>query len=207
MTKLLSSGLAKGVLPSEDRTIKIDKKMEIELVVRSGQGDRSSFRQLYRNYQQRVRWTLYQLCGEPMLDDLVQEAFLRAWKGLPKLRQASYFSTWLYRISWNVANDHRRKNFPLWRSLNQDEQAVNNTLFRAEDTPDLMRLHYQDLVQRGLQTLSLEQRGVIVLHDLEDIPQKEIAQILNIPEGTVKSRLFHARKLLKKYLQQQGVSL
>ena len=68
-----------------------------------------------------------------------------------------------------------------------------------------MQLHYQDLVQRGLRELSLEHRAVLVLHDLEDVPQKEVAQILDIPVGTVKSRLFHARDNLRQFLQQQGV--
>jgi RNA polymerase sigma-70 factor (ECF subfamily) len=70
-----------------------------------------------------------------------------------------------------------------------------------------MLLHYQDLVQRGLAHLSFEHRTVIVLHDLEEIPQKEIAEILNIPLGTVKSRLFHARAALRKFLQSEGVNL
>jgi RNA polymerase sigma-70 factor (ECF subfamily) len=68
-----------------------------------------------------------------------------------------------------------------------------------------MHLHYQDLVQRGLAQISLEHRAVLVLHDLEDVPQKEVAQILGIPVGTVKSRLFHARDAMRQFLQKQGV--
>ena len=74
---------------------------------------------------------------------------------------------------------------------------------RPQDTPDLMQLHYQDLVGRGLQSLSLDHRIVLVLHDLEDIPQKEIAEILKLPLGTVKSRLFYARSQLRKFFQAQ----
>lgn len=73
------------------------------------QGDRHSYQQLYRRYQAQVRSSLYQLCGPSHLDDLVQEVFLRVWKGLPKFRQASQFSTWLYRIVWNVASTKRRQ--------------------------------------------------------------------------------------------------
>ena len=75
---------------------------------------------------------------------------------------------------------------------------------RPQDTPDLMRLHYQDLVQQGLQSLSLEHRAVLVLHDLEDVPQKEVAKILELSIGTVKSRLFYARKQMRKFLKEQG---
>ncbi|AFZ37325.1 RNA polymerase, sigma subunit, ECF family [Stanieria cyanosphaera PCC 7437] len=185
-----------------------------QLVKGCQQGDCHSFRLLYRRYQQRVRSTLYQLCGSEMLEDLVQEVFLRAWKGLPQLRESSYFSTWLYRISWNVASDRRKKLAKHQPQLNQtkskfdsDESNLNLTSSSSQDTPDLMRLHYQDLVQRGLQTLSLEHRAVLILHDLEDLPQQEIAQILNIPKGTVKSRLYYARNALKKFLQQQDICL
>ena len=137
-----------------------------------------------------------------MLDDLVQEVFFRAWKGLPKLRNPKTFSTWLYRICWNVACDQRRA----FAQLREQHQILS----QADPIPnhtDLNAMHYQDLVQQGLQALSFEQRAVIVLHDLEDVPQKEVAHILDIPTGTVKSRLFHGRKALREFLEQQGVVL
>lgn len=181
-----------------------------ELVIQCQRGERAAFRQLYRRYQQRVRSTLYQLCGSELLDDLVQEVFLRVWKGLPSLQKPSYFSTWLYRISWNVATDRRRQlakakpEGDRYDDTPEDDSSVGKMLSRPQDTPDLMKLHYQDLVQRALEVLSLEHRVVLVLHDLEDLPQKEVAKILNLPLGTVKSRLFYARNEIKKYLQQQG---
>ncbi|MGF1482689.1 MAG: sigma-70 family RNA polymerase sigma factor [Cyanophyceae cyanobacterium] len=179
-----------------------------ELVLQCQQGDRAAFRQLYCRYQPRVRATLYQLCGERVLDDLIQEVFLRAWKGLPKLREAAYFSTWIYRITWNVASEHRRYSAQTQRRSQEYRQTTAQTFQSlVRNAPDLMQLHYQDLVQRGLQSLSFEHRTVIVLHDLEDLPQREVAQILRLPLGTVKSRLFHARKAIRQFLQQQGVSL
>lgn len=167
------------------------------------QGNKNSYRLLYRRYQGQVRSILYPLSGGSGLDDLVQEVFLRVWKGLPKFRQSCQFSTWLYRITWNVAADRRRE---LVRSHSQ-QQVLEIELRRSPEDPDWMQLHYQDLVQRGLQVLSLDHRAVLVLHDLEDISQKEIAQILEIPIGTVKSRLFHARNALRQFLQQEGVQL
>ena len=184
-----------------------ESETDINLVLQCQQGDQQSFRQLYRRYASRVRSTLYQLCGGETLDDLVQEVFLRAWKGLPQLRQAAQFSTWLYRICWNVASDQRRQ-FAQERSFNsklksgQERLSTNDS--KLTQAPDLMDLHYQDLIQRGLQQLSFEHRAVLVLHDLEDLPQKEVAQILGIAVGTVKSRLFHARMSLRNYIQQQG---
>ena len=178
---------------------------ELELVALAQNGDSESFRLLYQTYQVKVRSTLYQLCGSEMLDDLLQEVFLRAWKGLPKLKQAEYFSTWIYRICWNVATDYRRKLAQNKRQISPTSEIEFVITERTQEA-DLMQLHYQDVVKRGLEHLNLTHRVVIVLHDLEDIPQKKIAQILDIPIGTVKSRLYHARNTLKKFLQQQGIS-
>lgn len=179
------------------------------LIKQCQQGDQNAFRLLYRQYQQKVRSTLYQLCTIEYLDDLVQEVFLRVWKGLPKLRKLSTFSTWLYRITWNVATDQRRYYAlnPVNTMTQEQEDIMNNTLSAPQDTPNLMRLHYQDLVEQALQQLSIDHRMILVLHDLEDLPQKEISQILGIPTGTVKSRLFYARNTVRQYLTEKGVSL
>ncbi|AFY31200.1 RNA polymerase, sigma subunit, ECF family [Calothrix sp. PCC 7507] len=173
------------------------------LVQQCLQGDTHSYGQLYRRHQQRVRSILYQLCEPSSLDDLVQEVFLRAWKGLPKFRQTAKFSTWLYRIAWNLATDQRQASVQRRNQL----QSLTEKSSTQQQALDLMDLHYQDLVQRGLANLSFDHRTILVLHDLEEVPQKEVAEILDIPLGTVKSRLFHARAGMRQFLQQQGVQL
>ncbi len=173
------------------------------LVQQSLQGDTQSFRLLYRRHEKRVRTILYQLCDVSVLDDLVQDVFLRAWRGLPKFRQTAKFSTWLYRIAWNVASDYRQA---AARGRTQLQELTKQAPMRQE-SPDVMHLHYQDLVQRGLNQLSADHRTVLVLHDLEELPQKDIAEILGIPVGTVKSRLFHARAAVRKFLDHEGVQL
>jgi RNA polymerase sigma-70 factor (ECF subfamily) len=109
-----------------------------------------------------------------------------------------------------VASDQRRQ-FAQQRSFNSKLRAGTETLSlqdsKHSQALDLMEMHYQDIIQRGLQQLSFDHRAVLVLHDLEDLPQKEIAQILGIALGTVKSRLFHARMSLRQYIQQQGEML
>jgi RNA polymerase sigma-70 factor (ECF subfamily) len=184
-----------------------EAETDAELVTRCQGGDRASFRQLYRRYHGKVRSTLYQLCGLSNIDDLVQEVFLRAWKGLPKLKQPAHFGTWLYRISWNVASDRRQA----YAKQHQKQERLIGTLpdrdRAGSPETDLMTLHYQDLVKRGLSHLSFDHRSVLVLHDLEDVPQKAIAEILQIPVGTVKSRLFHARSAMRKFLEGEGVQL
>jgi RNA polymerase sigma-70 factor (ECF subfamily) len=174
-------------------------------------GNTQSFARLYQRHQQRVRSTLYQLCGAETLDDLVQEVFLRAWKGLSKFRQTAQFSTWLYRITWNVACDERKSLAKARsRTVTTDDDQIQNIpdrSYASTSHPSLAKLHHQDLVQRGLEQLSQEHRSVVVLHDLEELPQKEVAEILEIPVGTVKSRLFHARTALKQFLELQGVEI
>ncbi|MGA7932694.1 MAG: sigma-70 family RNA polymerase sigma factor [Kovacikia sp.] len=185
---------------SSDR---LDDEPDHHLVQRCLRGDPQIFRLLYRRHQQRVRSILYQLCDPSALDDLVQEVFLRAWKGLPKFRQSAQFSTWLYRIAWNVASDQRQAAAQGRTRL----QVLTRNATTYQDAPDVMQLHYQDLVQRGLTQLSFDHRTILVLHDLEEVPQKEVAEILEIPVGTVKSRLFHARAAMRQFLQKEGVQL
>jgi RNA polymerase sigma-70 factor (ECF subfamily) len=186
---------------------------DLELVQACLQGDAHSFKKLYQRHHNRVRSTLFQLCGSDSLDDLVQDVFLRAWKGLSKFRQSAQFSTWLYRIAFNVASD-RRKALAKMRSRHvsvEDEQLENlsDEAITREGNPQtgLNQMHYQDIMQRGLAKLSEDHRVVLVLHDLEELPQKDIAEILSIPVGTVKSRLFHARNAIRKFLEAQGVEL
>lgn len=184
------------------------KDSDLSLIEACVRGEHAAFRVLYQKYQHKVRSTLYQLCGSSLLDDLVQEVFLRVWKGLSTLRHREYFSTWLYRITWNVATD-QRQSFAQQHSLRSQLQTHERGDSSHSDrvTNDLILLHYQDLVQRGLTQLSLDHRSVIVLHDLEDLPQKEVAEILGIPVGTVKSRLFHARAAMRQFLEREGVQL
>jgi len=178
---------------------------DTELVRQCQSGDRHSFRMLYQRYQHRVRSTLFQLCGKTVLDDLVQEVFLKAWQGLPKLRNPEYFATWIYRISWNVATDQRRR-FARQSTVPVDIET-QDYLMADQEEETLTALHYQELIQQGLQTLSLDHRAVLVLHDLKDLPQKEVAEVLDVPLGTVKSRLHHARRSLRQFLETQGVKL
>ena len=178
---------------------------DAQLVLDCLRGHTHRFGELYDRYHQPVRSTLFQLCGEEQLDDLTQEVFVRAWKGLKGFRRQAKFSTWLYRIAWNVAAD-RRKSLAKQR---QQQQILTKALANPAEQGNggLRQLHHQQLVQEGLQQLSLEHRSVLVLHDLEDLPQKEVAEILAIPVGTVKSRLHNARTTIKRYLVSRGVEL
>ncbi|MBW4439717.1 MAG: sigma-70 family RNA polymerase sigma factor [Plectolyngbya sp. WJT66-NPBG17] len=178
-------------------------KSDRDLIKDCVAGDTQSFRRLYRRHQNRVRALLHQLCDHDAIDDLVQEVFLRVWKGLPKFRQSSQFSTWLYRIVWNVASDYRQSAAVRRSRL----EVLTQHAPKQQEAPDLIQLHYQDIVMRGLKELSFDHRTILVLHDLEGMQQKEVAEILEIPVGTAKSRLFHARASMRQFLDRQGVQL
>jgi RNA polymerase sigma factor (sigma-70 family) len=180
----------------------VDPRSDAALILACQNGDREAFRGLYRRHQQFVRSMLQHLCDPSTLDDLVQEVFLRAWKGLGRMQQQSEFSTWLYRIAWNVGADYRRgmvQSRARQKQLSQMQTKPSSTAWQD--------LHYQDLVSRGLQSLRNEQAMLIVLNDLQELPQAEIASILEIPVGTVKSRLFYARAALRKFFNKEGISL
>ncbi len=163
---------------------------------------------LYGRHQQRVRSLLFHHCGDAHLDDLVQEVFLRAWKGLPRFRRTAQFSTWLYRIAWNVAQDQRRRYAQQRIQLQTlGRMALSRVEDSQQDSQGVLTLHYQSLCRQALETLKPDQRIVLLLHDLEDWPQAQIAEVLRIPVGTVKSRLFYARAAVRKVLQDSGVTL
>jgi RNA polymerase sigma factor (sigma-70 family) len=180
----------------------VDPRSDAALIQACQNGDREAFRWLYRRHQRLVRSMLQHLCDTSTLDDLVQEVFLRAWKGLGRMQQQSQFSTWLYRIAWNVGADYRRR---MVQSRSRQEQL--RQLPTELSSTAWQDLHHQDLVCRGLQSLSNEQAMLIVLNDLQELPQAEIASILEIPVGTVKSRLFYARAALRKFFNKEGMSL
>lgn len=172
------------------------------------QGDPESFRALVRHYTPKVRGTLRQMAGTRALDDQTQEVFVRIWRGLPKLRNANGFSTWVYRITWNVAMDGR-KNLARERERQADcdEPSCGEDLKARSGAgaEQETRLLNKLLVEQGLVSLTPDLRDVLVLSDLEELAQDEVAAILEIPVGTVKSRLFTARARMRQFLKEKGV--
>ncbi|MBC7881757.1 MAG: sigma-70 family RNA polymerase sigma factor [Anaerolineae bacterium] len=174
-----------------------------ELVSKASKGDSEAFRQLYRRYSSRVRGLLYQMMNEPdHLDDLTQEVFVKVFRSLPKFRGDSAFSTWLFRIAVNCCQDARRK-----RKRHPQSVQIDGLMVASGQEDALRKLDREELVARALQTLKEEHRIVIVLHDLQDRPQEEIAKMLSVPVGTIKSRLFYARRQLREWFYAQGIQL
>lgn len=174
-----------------------------DLVRRSALSDPQAFRELYRRHVTRVRSMLMRLVGPSQLDDLTQEVFLKFWTALKELRQPEYLSTWLYRVTFNVATDALRRRQSLGRWQENDDAAVAAASAPVHDAGDA--LHAQRVVARALAALDFDHRATLVLFDVEGLPQQEIAEVLGISVGTVKSRIFNARKKVRDVLAREGI--
>lgn len=187
-------------------------KAEWELVQRARQGDEQSFAQLVEQNQGRIYNLALRMTGNP--DDaleLSQEAFLNAWKGLGKFQGDSSFATWLYRLTSNVCIDFLRKEkrrgaLSMTISLDDEEEARQAELPDERYSPhvEAERRERRETLRTGLASLSEEHRKVLILRELEGLSYGEIAQTLELEEGTVKSRIARARLALRNYLKKQG---
>ena len=185
---------------------------EQELVRRAKDGDQLAFEQLVTDNEKRI----YNLCRRMVGDqedaaELTQEAFLNAWRGLPGFQAESAFSTWLYRLASNVCLDFlrrekRRKSLSLTVvSLDQEEAVeLESPDQRYAPEGELERLEQRQAIRDGLARLSEEHRQVLVLRELSGLSYREIAQLLGVEEGTVKSRIARARGALRKVLVEEG---
>ena len=146
-----------------------------------------------------VRGVTYNICGFNYLDDVVQDVWLKVWKGLDRFNGTSKIKTWIYRIAVNAALDHCRRS----KKLKQETELQPET-HRADDQDSGDEgLIYRELVQKGLEKLSDKHRAVIVLAELEELPLREVATILKTSEGTVKSRLHYARQEMLHYINRE----
>lgn len=170
------------------------------LVERAKQGDQDAFETLFLQHSGRIYSIAYRMCGNDAdAQDVTQEAMIKAWNALGRFKFQSEFGTWLYRIAINAAKDHlrRAKKRPLSADALEDEgwEPSQGGFEAASDTR-------QD-VRRALNALNPEHQQILVLRDMEGFSYEEIAAMLKLPIGTVRSRINRARGQLKKaYLGQ-----
>ncbi len=185
---------------------------EEELIARAQKGDEDAFAQLLELHQGKVYGLILRLTGsQEDAMELTQEAFFNAWRGLPNFHGESRFSTWLYRLATNVSIDFLRKE-KRRRALSiaslsageEDDRILEIPDHRFTPQTELERKELQEAVRRGLEQLSDDHRQVLVLRELNGLSYLEIAQVLHIEEGTVKSRIARARLALRKILQGDG---
>lgn len=166
-----------------------------ELIRRSVAGDRDCFGALVRRYQRFAIGVAYRITGEShVAEDLAQEAFIKAWTSLPDYRGESSFRGWLARIVTNTAIDHLRKNRP--------EVELQEWLPSRIDSPpaQVLREELQDRVRAAVLALPPAARAALVLREYEGLSYREIAGALDVPIGTVMSRLNYARARLREML-------
>jgi RNA polymerase sigma-70 factor, ECF subfamily len=182
---------------------------EHKLIERCKAGDRSAYDTLIRAYEKRVYNLAYRLCGHyDEANDISVDAFLRVYQALKLFRGDANFSTWLFRIVTNVYLDRRKRSrnkqhLSLEEYIELEENSVARQIEDTAPTPSVVaeQRERQDLLQQAIQALPDYQRAMIVLYHTEGLAYDEIASVLNLPIGTVKSRLNRARLTLREKLE------
>jgi RNA polymerase sigma-70 factor (ECF subfamily) len=197
-----SSGLS--LLHTTPDIAKQGEQDDVKLVVASKGGNQDAFALLVQRHQHRVFNLVYRMLQEyDEANEVTQETFLAAWQGLPSFRGDARFSTWLYRIAYNCCLKQlelRKRDRVLQRAI-QAEQRLEDADSETRLDTELVAHDRQKLVREQLSTLPTKYRLVLVLRHLQEKTYEEMAEILAMPIGTIKTHLFRARNLLKERLQ------
>ncbi len=177
---------------------------DVELVAASKSGDQDAFVLLVQRHQHRVFNLVYRMLQQyDEANEVTQETFLAAWQGLPSFRGDARFSTWLYRIAYNCCmkqlEQHKRDQ--ALQTAIQAEQRLEDADSGTRVDTEIDAHDRQILVREQLSTLPTKYRLVLVLRHLQEKTYEEMAEILAMPIGTIKTHLFRARNLLKERLQ------
>jgi RNA polymerase sigma-70 factor (ECF subfamily) len=180
---------------------------DLALIKRVQQGDRSAFDLLVVKYQHKILNLIMRYVRDPSEAlDVAQEAFLKAYRAAPSFRGESAFYTWLYRIAINTAKNYlvaaRRRPASIDVDLQDSEQFEILGRLSDSDTPERLALTEEigQAVNKAIQDLPDELRTAILLREIEGMSYEEIAQTMECPVGTVRSRIFRAREAIEKHL-------
>jgi RNA polymerase sigma-70 factor, ECF subfamily len=181
---------------SAQPTVEQDDKA---LVAASQAGDQDAFAALVQRHQRRVFNLVFRMLQNyDEANEVTQDAFFAAWQGLSSFRGDAQFSTWLYRVAYNCALkqlDQRRRDGVLQSAIQTDMSDTEEHIAACIETYDR-----QEIIRNQLLTLPTKYRIVLVLRHLQDMTYEEMAEILSVPIGTIKTHLFRARNLLKERL-------
>ncbi len=178
---------------------------ENEIVKRARDGDEKAFEYIVKKYQNKVANLIFKIIGDQdIVEDLTQEVFLRVMESLKDYKFGSAIYTWIYRITVNICIDEIRKR-QRSRAFSLDNIVSQNPKSEPSYSPvekTFERREMREIIENAISKLPAEYKTVIVLREFEDLSYEEIAKILKIRIGTVKSRIFRARKLLAEYLKE-----
>ena len=176
-----------------------------ELVKRVQKGEKGAFDLLVLKYEHKIVNLVMRYVRDPeMALDITQEAFIKAYRALPRFRGDSAFYTWLYRIAVNTAKNYlaaqRRRPMDIELDLQDPEQYGLHAKLKETDTPEGMALsqELQETLERAIAALPEDLRQAIILRELDGMSYEEIAQTMDCPVGTVRSRIFRARDAIGK---------
>jgi RNA polymerase sigma-70 factor, ECF subfamily len=186
-----------------------DRDIDQQLVERAQRGDKKAFEMLVVKYQRKLGRLLSRLVRDPAeIEDVTQEAFIKAYRALPAFRGESAFYTWLYRIGINTAKNYlvamgRRAPTSTEFDSEEAEGFEDGQQLRDINTPEseLLTKQIAKTVNETMDTLPDELRTAIVLREIEGLSYEEIAEIMNCPLGTVRSRIFRARDAIAEKLR------
>jgi len=178
------------------------RSVEIELlVVRCQRGERSAFEELFQAWEPRLFFYIRRLVKtEEETWGILQEVWLQVLRGVTSLRDPRLLPVWLYKVARNTVMSHHRREYARERSIDAHEPRV------AVDERAPIELDNVDMVQYGLSRLPRGDREVLTLFFLRDLSINEVAEVLDVPAGTVKSRLHKAKKALREALEREGDS-
>jgi RNA polymerase sigma-70 factor (ECF subfamily) len=186
-----------------------DREIDRELVARAQRGDKRAFELLVEKYQRKLARLLSRLIRDPAeVEDVTQEAFIKAYRALPAFRGDSAFYTWLYRIGVNTAKNYlmaagRRAPTSTEVEAEEAEGYEEGEQLRDINTPESLLLSKEigATVNATIEELPEELRTAIQLRELEGMSYEDIARIMDCPIGTVRSRIFRAREAIAERLQ------
>jgi RNA polymerase sigma-70 factor (ECF subfamily) len=176
---------------------------ERELVDAARGGDHRAFEALVLKYQDRIFRMIQRLVsGTDVVDDLAQEVFIRAYKSLGDFKGESSLYTWLYKIALNLCRNHYRTRGrrPALEELDEADGAVGMEAAGGTPEDEASRAEFWEHLRRGLDELPAEQREAVVFCDLEGMSYEEMAVVMEVPIGTVRSRIYRGRRALQERL-------
>jgi RNA polymerase sigma-70 factor (ECF subfamily) len=186
-----------------------DREVDQQLVLRAQSGDKRAFELLVMKYQRKLGRLLSRFVRDPAeVEDVAQEAFIKAYRALPTFRGESAFYTWLYRIAINTAKNYlvalgRRAPTTVGVDIDDAENFEDADQLRDTSTPEseLEGKEIAAAVNKAMDALPEDLRAAITLREIEGLSYEEIASVMNCPIGTVRSRIFRAREAIATELR------